>query len=163
MAPDKHATLNIQDGAQRRQTMDKGKQVWRRIGEQERALNTTIGQGNGPFAQVGEPRPPEPAARSPNSSEISASTQPPAEPDNPTSEEHEHQGTKRNLNITLSEELLNKLRATCKTSVSLLGRIQGKHPGLQTLTVAHLSKGMPETPRAQGEPRSDTRDLWRRW
>jgi hypothetical protein len=29
--------------------------------------------------------------------------------------------------------------------------------------VAHLSKGMPETPRAQGGPRSDTRDLWRRW
>jgi hypothetical protein len=31
------------------------------------------------------------------------------------------------------------------------------------LTVAHLSKGMPETPREQGGPRSDTRDLWRRW
>jgi hypothetical protein len=29
--------------------------------------------------------------------------------------------------------------------------------------VAHLSKGMPETPRTQGGPRSDTRDLWRRW
>jgi hypothetical protein len=29
--------------------------------------------------------------------------------------------------------------------------------------VAHLSKGMPETPRARGGPRSDTRDLWRRW
>jgi hypothetical protein len=24
-------------------------------------------------------------------------------------------------------------------------------------------KGMPEIPRAQGGPRSDTRDLWRRW
>jgi hypothetical protein len=32
-----------------------------------------------------------------------------------------------------------------------------------TIRVAHLSKGMPETPRAQGGPRSDTRDLWRRW
>jgi hypothetical protein len=29
--------------------------------------------------------------------------------------------------------------------------------------VAHISKGMPETPRAQGGPRSDTGDLWRRW
>jgi hypothetical protein len=29
--------------------------------------------------------------------------------------------------------------------------------------VAYLSKGMPETPRAQGGPRSDTRDLWRQW
>ena len=29
--------------------------------------------------------------------------------------------------------------------------------------VTHLSKGMPETPWAQGGPRSDTLDLWRRW
>ena len=29
--------------------------------------------------------------------------------------------------------------------------------------VVHLSKGMPETPWAQGGPRSDTWDLWRRW
>jgi hypothetical protein len=38
---------------------------------------------------------------------------------------------------------------------------KGKAPGHDG--VAHLSKGMPETPRAQGGPRSDTRDLWRQW
>jgi hypothetical protein len=45
---------------------------------------------------------------------------------------------------SLREEVDSKFEFTC-------------HP------VAHLSKGMPETPRAQGGPRSDTRDLWRRW
>ena len=34
---------------------------------------------------------------------------------------------------------------------------------ITNVIVAHLSKEMPETPLAQGRPRSDTRDLWRRW
>ena len=31
------------------------------------------------------------------------------------------------------------------------------------MNVAHLSKGISETPWAQGGPKSDTRDLWHRW
>lgn len=42
----------------------------------------------------------------------------------------------RKLVITVPEELLSTLRTTCaaKADVSLLGRIQGKHPGLKALT-----------------------------
>ena len=42
----------------------------------------------------------------------------------------------RKLVVNLPEELLASLRSSCveKASVSLLGRIQGKHPGLKALT-----------------------------
>lgn len=42
----------------------------------------------------------------------------------------------RKLVITVPEELHSKVRSTCasKAEVSLLGRVQGKHPGLKALT-----------------------------
>ena len=51
-----------------------------------------------------------------------------AEPAQPT--------TNRKLVVTIPEELLSSLRSSCveKAKVSLLGRIQGKHPGLKALT-----------------------------
>ena len=44
--------------------------------------------------------------------------------------------TQRKLVITVPEELMSTLRTTCveKANVTLLGRIQGKHPGLKALT-----------------------------
>ena len=46
------------------------------------------------------------------------------------------QDTDRKVVINVLEELLNSIRTTCaeKANVSLLGRIQGKHPGLKALT-----------------------------
>ena len=46
------------------------------------------------------------------------------------------QDTEHKIVINVPEELLSTLRNTCaeKASVSLLGRIQGKHPGLKALT-----------------------------
>ena len=48
----------------------------------------------------------------------------------------ELQEDKRKLVVTIPEALLAALRSTCaaKAEVSLLGRIQGKHPGLNALT-----------------------------
>ena len=44
--------------------------------------------------------------------------------------------TYRKLVVTILEDLLTTFRTTCaeKANVSLLGRIQGKHPGLKALT-----------------------------
>ena len=44
--------------------------------------------------------------------------------------------TTRKVVVTVPEELLTSLRSSCveKANVSLLGRIQGKHPGLKALT-----------------------------
>ena len=46
------------------------------------------------------------------------------------------QDTEHTVLIKVSEELLAALRTTCveKASVSILGRIQGNHPGLKALT-----------------------------
>ena len=50
--------------------------------------------------------------------------------------ESAHPNTERKLVVNLPEELLTSLRSSCaeKASFSLLGRIQGKHPGLKALT-----------------------------
>lgn len=47
-----------------------------------------------------------------------------------------HTPTTDKLVVTLPEDLLATLRTTCaeKANVSLLGRIQGKHPGIKALT-----------------------------
>ena len=44
--------------------------------------------------------------------------------------------SERKVVVTVPEDLLSSLRSTCaeKAKVSLLGRIQGKHPGLKALT-----------------------------
>ena len=44
--------------------------------------------------------------------------------------------TERKLVVNIPEELLKSLRSSCaeKSNVALLGRIQGKHPGLKALT-----------------------------
>ena len=45
------------------------------------------------------------------------------------------QDTDRKIIINVPEDLLNSLQTTCaeKANVSMLGRIQGKHPGLKAL------------------------------
>ena len=54
----------------------------------------------------------------------------------PTEEPAQTATNDRKLVVTVPEELLTTLRTTCaeKAKVSLLGRIQGKHPGLKALT-----------------------------
>ena len=44
--------------------------------------------------------------------------------------------TEKKLVVNIPEELLKALRSSCteKSNVALLGRIQGKHPGLKALT-----------------------------
>jgi hypothetical protein len=53
-----------------------------------------------------------------------------------TTSEVPNQAGDRKLVVNIPEELLTSLRTHCaeKTSVSLLGRLQGKHPGLKALT-----------------------------
>lgn len=98
-----------------------------------------------PLAQIGERFPPEPVARSIDSAKMSnsaPSVNPPlASSTNPSSP---HPQTPRSLPpdeprklvASIPEELLAQLRSKCseKASVSLLGRLQGKHPGLRALT-----------------------------
>ena len=60
----------------------------------------------------------------------------------------------------LEEDILNqRLNGDIKLWISQDDGIEW----LNTIHVAYLPKKMPKTPWAQGGPRSDTRDLWRRW
>ena len=94
------------------------------------------------LAQVGERFPPTPAARSLDSAKMQTSANNPASILNrPLAREYKpaHQpplGEPRKLVTTLSPGLFESLRNNCeyKASVALLGRVQGKHPGLKTLT-----------------------------
>jgi len=118
-------------------------QVWRRVGE-EQMLDTPVGQDSGPPAQEREQRFLDPAARLTNSSEKDHFTPPATRPANnteqPPHEEEEQEGghkdKSRKFVAAIPDVFLNRLRANCEvtTSTSLLGRIQGKHPGLKTLT-----------------------------
>jgi hypothetical protein len=117
--------------------------VWRRVGEKK--LDNPTGQDSGPTAQVGECDFPTPAARSTNSSEkeyfMPPATQPANIREQPPFEEDEQDKRRkdkpRKLVATIPDVLLSTLRANCevKASTSLLGRVQGKHPGLKALTV----------------------------
>jgi hypothetical protein len=122
---------------------DSARQMWRRVGGKQK-LDPPVGQDSGPPAQVGEPCFPQPAARSTNSSEKDRFT-PPAKrhannkeqtPSEEEEQDRDHKDTPRKIVAAIPDALLSKLRATCevKASTSLLGRIQGKHPGLKTLT-----------------------------
>ena len=98
-----------------------------------------------PSAPVGEPFPPKPEARSndlfkilPSYSLDSQLSTPPKESLTPTRHEPEKDAAPeapRKLIASIPEEVLTALRSTCaaKAEVSLLGRIQGKHPGLKAL------------------------------
>ena len=118
-------------------------QVWRRVGE-EQTLDTLVGQDSGPSAQEGEQCFLDPATRSTNSSEKDHFTPPATRPANKTEQsphekEEQEGGNKdksRKFVAAIPDAQLNRLRANCevKASTSLLGRIQGKHPGLKTLT-----------------------------
>ena len=120
------------------------RQVWRRVGD-EQLLDELLDQDSRPPAQAGETCPLKLAARSNHSSETNIFTPPASPPPNitefATTGEHERNKDKdkdkhRKLIASIPEELLTKLRATCevKAATSLLGRIQGKHPGLKSLT-----------------------------
>ena len=87
------------------------------------------------LAQVGERFPPKPAARSADSDKMKSSENTPFPPAH-TPLARNGVGETRKIVATIPADLLESLRTSCdnKTTVSLLGRIQGKHPGLKTLT-----------------------------
>ena len=132
------------------------RKVWRRLGaEQDNVLDSSSSLCDGPFAQAGVHLPPEPAAGSTHSPTIQTSTtievHTTITEQTPSKEQEQHTGHKtteeqerqtsqvdnpRKLKVTIPEKLLSTLRANCaaKAAVSLLGRVQGKHPGLKSLT-----------------------------
>ena len=112
------------------------RQVWRRKESQIPAP-----PGSMPLAQVGERSSPTPAARLTDSSElqISANAQthtPTHKMEDSTEEEVNPTTDHRKVVVSIPAALLANLRSQCdsKASVSLVGRIQGKHPGLKALT-----------------------------
>ena len=113
-----------------------GRNVWKR----KEAIASTS-QGSTPSAQVGEQLPLEPAARLTDSTLIPSFTpttqhQTTPKMNNTPGEEVSQQSDPRKVVIQIPAALLANLRSQCdsKASVSLLGRIQGKHPGLKALT-----------------------------
>ena len=133
------------------------KKVWRRLeGEQDETLDAPNSFCDRPLAPAGVHSHPEPAARSTNSTvrytsnqsnvhttfmEQHSSQQDQEQQAGQTSTEEQTQprsgmDTFRKLRVQIPTDLLNTLRAKCaaKAAVSLLGRVQGKHPGLKTLT-----------------------------
>lgn len=127
------------------------RRIWRRKeGEQHVAMgqqstNSTT-RSSEPLAQAGEQSPPQPIARLTDSNKTfeTAADAPHTTTHNmarPVEEGFEGKPSTttsdpRKLIATISDSLLAALRSTCnaKASVSLLGRIQGKHPGLKALT-----------------------------
>ena len=110
-----------------------GSNVWRR-----KASVPT--QGSTPFAQVEEMSSSDPAARITDLNKMQSSTNTPRHPMDhnqaPNDEGATQQQDPRKIIVNVPAALLANLRTQCNTkaSVSLLGRIQGKHPGLQALT-----------------------------
>jgi hypothetical protein len=107
--------------------------VWRR--------KETAAQGSEPRAPVEEVEPLDPAARLTNTTMIPNSTPVTQQPaahnmDGATGEEAAQQINPCKVVLAVLDKLLANLRSRChsKASVSLIGRIQGKHPGLQALT-----------------------------
>ena len=112
------------------------RQVWRRKHTTPQVVQelhvASQSQSSGPLAQAGVNHPPYPVARSPDSNkelnflldtQTAHTMTPPGE-------------GSRKLVARIPEALLATLRSHCreKASVSLLGRIHGKHPGLKALT-----------------------------
>ena len=113
-----------------------GRNVWKR---KEAGVSTS--QGSTPSAQKGEQTPLKPAARLTDSTRIPSSTSTPQpttadKMDSASGEDASQQNDPRKVVIQIPAALLANLRSQCdnKASVSLLGRIQGKHPGLKALT-----------------------------
>ena len=112
-----------------------GKSVWRR---KEIGLAT---RDSAPLGQEGEDQPHQPAATLIDTTKVQRST--PVKhtaaahemEDNAAEDAPQHKDP-RKVVITFPKELFANLRSKCdsKASLSLLGRIQGKHPGLQALT-----------------------------
>ena len=104
--------------------------------------NPSILERSRSLAQVGERFPPTPAARSLDSAKMQTSAKTSVStPTTPRARDLESAVTPPSGKIwklitTISTGLLATLRTSCKTkaSVSLLRRVQGKHPGLKTLT-----------------------------
>ena len=112
-----------------------GRNIWKR-----KEVGAFTSQESTPSAQVGEQQPPKPAARLTDSTKISSSsiTTPKTAHtmDTASGDDAPQQPDPRKVVIKIPAELLADLRSQCdkKASVSLLGRIQGKHPGLKALT-----------------------------
>ena len=105
------------------------------------ADNVSNPSGSRSPAQVGERFPPKPAARSPDSTKLPPSVTNTTHTQNsgttPTTigtQDETH--NIRKVVVTVAEEELASLRSSCedKAAVTILGRIQGKHPGLKALT-----------------------------
>ena len=105
-----------------------------RIAENQ-CRNSSILDSSRPFAQVGERFPPTPTAKSVDSAKMQSSENKPI-PSTHTPFVRNGVGEDRKIVATISAGLLEDLRISCerKATVTLLGRVQGKHPGLKTLT-----------------------------
>lgn len=132
--------------AQERQRTSEGgsrnnleKRIWRRKEEAqclEQGCHATTSntQSSRPLAPAGELFPPQPATRSTDSNKIhqiaTAATR------NAPTPPMAHADETRKLVTKVPKSLLATLRSNCdaKASISLLGRIHGKHPGLKALT-----------------------------
>jgi len=115
---------------------DSGRRVWRRKG-----ATIPTPQGSVPSAQVGEQTSSTPATRLTDSTKILSFTNthpqtPTFTMETPTGEDANQTTDQRRVVIKVPEALLASMRNQCdkKASVSLLGRIQGKHPGFKALT-----------------------------
>ena len=112
-----------------------GRSEWTRKASQP----ATASGSRAPLAQEIEPTSRNPAARSTNSSEVlnqSAATNTNSPPTTTVNKMEERNPPSEKIVVKISEPLLASLRSKCdiKASVTLLGRIQGKHPGLKALT-----------------------------
>ena len=118
----------------------KGREVWRRVEESTREIADP--RGGKPLALAGDNQTLEPAARLPNSTEIQQKHALNTHPSTTTMKhsaaaQQDHTHTDEGIvHIDFPEELFAILRSKSeqKTSVSLIGRIQGKHPGFKALT-----------------------------
>lgn len=105
-----------------------GRIVWRKV--------ATASRDNTPLAQVVEEPPQQPAARLIDTTRMQSSTPTPHHVSTHGMENPQQPPDKRKVVIKIPKEQLASLGTKCdtKASVTLLGRIQGRHPGLQTLT-----------------------------
>jgi hypothetical protein len=119
----------------------KGREVWRRIDEVAAQQGETSNhRGGKPFVLIGDVHRPDSAARLIDSIEIHRAPTHNTQPNTMESTVQRHNDQMHSkphiASIDFLAELLATLCSQCETkaSLSLIGRIQGKHPGLKALT-----------------------------
>ena len=133
--------VNLGRGVWRQKVADQGKRAADQESQQQASVDNPNTSGSRPLAQAGERSPPKSAARPTDSTTIQPSQDssqqlPHPTRDGPLNAEPNTPLPARKLVAAIPAALLASLRSKCseKASVSLLGRIQGKHPGLKALS-----------------------------